>query len=337
MLGLAGIGVFVYAILRPDAGDPSSSEVEALAPTPTTVAALGRIEPQGGIVRVAPPSDTTFGGQRIARILVQEGDRVEAGQIVGVMDNGDRLQAAALQAEAEVQEAQSRLIRVQAGAQPADIRAEQANVERLLAQLQNAQREYTRYQLLYEEGAISASELETRQLEVVTVQRDLERAQQVLRGVRRVRPVDLQVAESQVQVAIANLQRARTELETAVVRAPIAGQVIRINAEPGEAIGDDGILELGNTRQMQVVAEVYETDITKVQVGQTATIRSEAFPGTVTGVVEKVGLLIDRNDVIDTDPTARTDSRVVEVEILLNDSAPVANLTNLQVDVLIDI
>jgi HlyD family secretion protein len=90
---------------------------------------------------------------------------------------------------------------------------------------------------------------------------------------------------------------------------------------------------------MYVVAEVYETDISLVSVGQTATItsRNGAFDQTLTGTVEQVGLQIFKNDVLDDDPAANADARVVEVRIRVNQSEVVADLTNLQVDVLIDV
>ena len=338
-LGIAGLGFFIYAVMRPLPPDQQQVDLPSDAAREQPVAAvtaLGRLEPQGGVIQVAAPTSSMSSvGGRVARILVREGDRVEAGQVIAIMDSGERLQAAVVQAEAQVQEAQSRLVQVQAGAKPADIDAERANVDRLQAELQNAQREYARYLSLYEDGAISASELEGYQLRVVTVTRDLERAQQVLASVRQVRPVDVRVAESQVQVAIANLQQAQAELGTAAVRSPIDGQVIRINTDPGEDVGTNGIMDVGYTDQMVAVAEVYETDISRIEVGQSARITSSAFAGELTGVVEQVGLLIDKNDVLDIDPTADTDARVVEVKIRLDDSELVAGLTNLQVDVAI--
>jgi HlyD family secretion protein len=86
---------------------------------------------------------------------------------------------------------------------------------------------------------------------------------------------------------------------------------------------------------MYVVAEVYETDVSRARVGQPAVITSSAFPGKIAGIVERVGLKIGKNDVTNTDPAANTDTRVVEVKIRLLNSRPVANLTNLQVQVVI--
>jgi len=87
---------------------------------------------------------------------------------------------------------------------------------------------------------------------------------------------------------------------------------------------------------MYAVAEVYETDIGLTKVGQHATVRSPALVPELTGTVERIGMKVRKLDVLDSDPVARTDARVVEVRIKLDDSARSARLSNLQVDVAIE-
>jgi HlyD family secretion protein len=137
-------------------------------------------------------------------------------------------------------------------------------------------------------------------------------------------------------VARADLARAEAELELSRVRAPIDGQVLKIHAREGERVGADGIVEIGNTAAMYAIAEVYETDIGRVRVGQRAQIRSPALGRTVAGSVERIGLRIGKQDVLGTDPVAETDARVVEVEVRLDDPEPAARLTNLRVEVLFE-
>ena len=179
-----------------------------------------------------------------------------------------------------------------------------ANVTRLEAILSNAQRELERQSNLSSTSATSKSLLDS-------ARRDLD-------------------------VARAELSGARAELEMAIVRAPMRSQVIKIHAYPGERIESDGILELAQTDRMYAVAEVYETDITQVKPGQHARVSAPALPEPLTGTVERIALQIGRMDVLGTDPIAKADARVVEVFILLDDSAAVASLTNMQVEVEID-
>jgi ABC exporter DevB family membrane fusion protein len=88
---------------------------------------------------------------------------------------------------------------------------------------------------------------------------------------------------------------------------------------------------------MDVVAEVYETDIHKVVIGQQATIKSQGLSSELTGKVTEIGLQIGKKDVLGTDPAADSDVRVVEVKISLDadSSQKVRTLTNLQVNVII--
>lgn len=98
---------------------------------------------------------------------------------------------------------------------------------------------------------------------------------------------------------------------------------------------EDRIVDIGRTEQMVVVAEVDEADIGKVRLGQKATIASDnqAFSGNIQGVVTEIGRLIGKKDVLDNDPAADVDARVVEVKISLTVEASqqVSGLTNAKV------
>ena len=177
--------------------------------------------------------------------------------------------------------------------------SEQAVVERMRAELANVKRELARTRKLHQEGAVAATILEAELLA-----RDVARAQ---------------------------LRHAEIELARSTVRAPIDGQVLEIHARTGEKVGPQGILELGRTDEMYAIAEVYETDVRRIKVGQRARVSSPALEAPLEGVVERVGMKIGKLDALSTDPAARTDARVVEVEIRLDDSEPVKSLTNLQV------
>lgn len=374
-LGIVGFGLFL--MLRPGS---SLAPVEEPATDTVTeerkITALGRIEPDGGIYSVAAPS--TQSASRVMRIQVREGQQVQKGQPLALMDSYPRLIASARQAEALAIEAQANLEQVKAGAKTGDIQAEVAAAEAseanirsqeaevdakaasaavIEAELRKAEVDLERYKDLYVDRAISQSDFEVRQLTFITKQRELdeagrqldrarseleaitkrfEQAKQQVIGLREVRPEDIQRAEAGIQSALANLDRTKAELEQSVVLAPIDGQILEIHTSNGEAVGDQGILDLARTDRMTVVAEVYETDIRDVQVGQPVKVNSPALATSLRGRVAQVGLKIDKKDVLDTDPAADTDARVVEVTVLLENSEVVATLTNLQVNVAID-
>ena len=143
----------------------------------------------------------------------------------------------------------------------------------------------------------------------------------------------LDAAQMDLDIALADLAAAEASLELAVVRSPLRAQVLEIHAFPGERVGPDGIMELGRTDRMYAVAEVYETDITGIKVGQLAKIQTPAMETELTGKVERIALKVGRLDVVGTDPIAKTDARVVEVFILLDDGEAVSRFTNMQVKV----
>ena len=250
-----------------------------------------------------------------------------------------------------------------------------ATIDRLKAELNNATTELKkRYEYLAQEGVISDSDLDQRRLAVTTTQEALkeaqaqlnttvatleqqiteakakaqenqrtleaqiQEAQATLDNISEVRTVDVQKAEAEVQHMKANLKQAETDLDLAYVKAPISGRILKIQTHSGEEIGSNGIVLMGKTQQaMYTVAEVYETDISLVKIGQSATITSPAFSKPISGKVTHIGQLIYKNDVLGDDPAADSDARIVEVKIKLENDPQIAQFSNLQVDVRIQV
>lgn len=350
-----------------------NSQLQVPIATPTTpkITALGRLEPATEVIQIAAPQ--ALDSDRLAELLVKRGDRVKARQVIAILDSRDRLQVALLQAQKQLQVAQAKLAQVQAGAQTGEIEAQQANIARLEAQLQtetiereaeiarveaelrNAKRTLQRYQELYQEGAEKAvivdekrERYETtlaqlsrvqaqRDTTVTTLRKQIQQEQATLDRIAEVRPVDVSIAQAEVDAAIAALKKAEVDLNQVLIRAPIAGRILEIHTRPGETISDSGIVELAETNHMEVVAEVYQTDIGKIQVGQPASITSASFPDNLRGTVQVIGLQVSRQNVFSDQPGENLDRKVVEVRIRLRaqDSQKVAGLTNLQVQVAI--
>lgn len=234
--------------------------------SPELVEALGRIEPRDGVMRIAAPSPAAV----IAKLFVDEGDPIQAGQIIALLD---------------------------------DYEKSKADVARLQAQLDNAIAERARGEALHQAKILNDSAMDAKRLAV--------------------------------EVTRAELQGARAQLELTQIRSPITGHVLKVHAHEGEQVGPEGIVEVGRTGEMCTIAEVYETDIGRVRLNQKATITSPALPKALSGVIDRIGLKIGKQDVLSTDPAARIDARVVEVRVRLDDSAVARNFTHLQVDVTI--
>jgi HlyD family secretion protein len=337
---------------------------KALVPN---ISALGRLEPLAEVIRLSAPMN--LDKDRVAKLLVKVGDNTQKGQVVAILDSHERLQLALLEAKEQVRVVRSRLSQVQAGAKIGEIQAQEATIAKLQAELQgeiatqtanisrwqsetnNALSEYKRFQNLYKEGAIAVADLDRKRLVLETAQAQLQQAfaQQnrttatlqaqiieakgELNRITEVRPVDIQVAKIEVDKAIATMNRAQNDLNQAYIRAPITGKILKIHTLPGEKLSDNGIADIAQTNDMVAIAEVYQTDIAKIRIGQQAVITSQAFPGQVRGKVYQIGLEVSRQNVFSTQPGENLDRRVVEVKIRLTpeDSKQVSNLTNLQV------
>lgn len=329
--GIALSGAIAYRMM----GTSEAVKPQPVVVTPVVqaVTALGRVEPEGEVIQVFPPSSTE--SARIQQLRVQQGDWVKAGQVLAVLDNYTRRLATVNMALEEVRVAQARLMQVRSGAKQGDLQAQQAAIARLEAELKNAQMEESRYRSLYHEGAVSASQYDSKRLGMEAAQRQVNQARASLNSLAEVRPVDVQLSQAEVKHAKAKVMQAQAELALSVVRSPRTGQIIKVQTSPGEMVGTKGIVSLGNTMQMVVVAEVYETDIPKIHLGQTATITSPSLTKPLFGKVSQVGLEIGKRDVLDTDAATDVDAHVVEVKILLNreNSRVVAGMTNLKVDV----
>lgn len=369
-IALAGLGAWGAYRSLTQANQP-------LPPAPAVqpvraVAALGRVEPKGSVIKV---SVVNAKDSRVDQLLVQEGDPVQAGQIIAILQGLDKQQAAVAEAERNLVVQQARLNQTKAGnSNSSQVLAQQAAIARLRAQLQtetiekqaalqgqaaelrNAETTYRRFETLQNQGAISESELDNyrknyekaqSQLDaaqaqlantVKTLNAEIAQAEANLDNLLEVRPVDVSVPLAEVSYANSQLESARAKLEDFYVRVPVAGRILKINTRIGEQVNaDQGIVDLGQTDQMYVVAEVYETDVPKVQVGQRATIVSEngGFTEALQGTVEQIGLQIKKSDVLNTDPATDSNARVVEVKIRLDpqDSQQVAGLTYMQVRV----
>ncbi len=182
---------------------------------------------------------------------------------------------------------------------------------------------------------VQRADVESFRAELNSAQRELKRRES-LAGAGRLSETELDEIKLRVDMARAGLDRAIADREMSTVRSPIDGQILKIHARPGEAVGEEGIVEIGDTSRMYAVAEVYETDIGRVKIGQRALISSPALPKVLAGKVERIGLLIGKKDVLKTDPVADADARVVEVDIHLDEPESAARLTNLRVDVVIE-
>lgn len=269
---------------------PPRPRAEGSAPVPVTrqaealgVTALGRLVPAGNVRRLAAPSGSMGSMPRVAALEVEEGDRVQAGQLLASFDS--RVDALA------------------------DLAVAEATITSLGQRRRILEIDLARYRRLQIAGAVTTEGVEQRQLRLLEVQQELIKAR-------------------------AERQRQAVKLPFTELRAPFAGTVLQIHARTGERPAEKGVLELGRSDQMEAVVEVYESDINRVRLGQSVTMRSEngGFNGSLRGRVIRIEPSVRQRQVLSTDPSADTDARIVEVRVKLlpTDAARVKNLSGLK-------
>ncbi|MDM9381716.1 efflux RND transporter periplasmic adaptor subunit [Chlorogloeopsis sp. ULAP01] len=230
------------------------------------------------------------------------------------------------QAQAQLDEARANLQRAIAGNRPQDIGQAEARLNNAQATLTKAEDNFRRNQQLYNAGAISLQALNQARADRDSVQATVNEAQQALalqkagsrsedieqlRAVVRqreqalallkagTRQEDIDAAQAQVTSARGSLQTIQTKINDTVLRAPFDGVVTQKYADPGAFVtpttsGSDvssatssSILSLASTNQ--VVANLAETNISKIRLGQKVMIRADAFPGkTFEGKVSQI-------------------------------------------------
>jgi len=331
----AATAVWFFVLAKPNSPMAVVRVVKAAEPPPGRVAALGRIEPLDRVIRVSARS-TAGQAALIGELMVKEGDSVKAGQLLAVLDNRRQLEAMIRDLEAQVAVAEQRVAVVRAAARDSDIAAQQAEISRLEVVLKNAQTDADRFGRLFAKDSATVLERDRPVVEVETTQQAINAAKARLAGLSEVRASDVKLAESQVTAAKASVARAQTDLETVFIHAPYSGRVLKIYAYKGSQVGPDGLLEIARTDQMYAIAEVYETDIGRVHIGQSATVSGGALAAPLQGHVEYISPTVARNGVNQTDPVSLSDARIVEVKVRLDDPVAAAKLIHGQVNVVIE-
>jgi len=249
--------VFIVSLLAGAACKRPAPVFKAVAVKETSlevmVAASGKVEPEK-LVEIRSKA-----GGELIDIPFKVGDEVKAGQVIIRMDPRTE--------QSRLKEAQSRIL------------SSHAEMDRGRISCKQALREYSRLEQLLKEGAIESAQVDE--------SRDrLEMAE-----------ADLEIAQAGQAAAEAGLRDARIRLEDTLIRAPISGVILSRSVEVGQVISsavtgvNQGtlLLTMADLKQVQVRANVDETDVPKLAPGQDARVKLEAYPGKIfAGKVENI-------------------------------------------------
>jgi HlyD family secretion protein len=226
---------------------------------------------------------------RVIELKVDEGDLVQKDDLLLRIDP-TQYEAAVAREAAAIEQARSQLVQSEAG-------------------LDQAKRALERAKQLHASGSDLLSDAD---LEDAQTRCDIQQATH-------------EAARHGVAVARAALDDARQNLAKTVIRAPMAGKIVRKNIEQGETaiigtMNNPGslLLTIADLPEMEAVVTVNETDVPSIRLGDPATLEVDAFPGVkLAGRVTRIG-----NSAIQATAT----SEAVDFEVRIGVDAPPATL-----------
>jgi HlyD family secretion protein len=228
---------------------------------------------------------------RILERLVKEGDRVTRGQVLVRLEDSE-LAADVRRQDAALRSAQATLRDLQKGARSQEIEDARAVVSSAEATRSMTEREYQRNDQLYTKNLIAAQDVDrARQAYEVAKAQERSARERLALLLAGSRPDQIDAARWQVTQAESALAQAQSRLREAVVVSPIDGVVLRTNLEAGETANPGvPILTLVDPKDVWLRAYVPETEVGRLKVGDTATLRVDAFPNRVfTGRLIEIG------------------------------------------------
>jgi HlyD family secretion protein len=301
------------------------------------LAARGRVE--GATSQEIKLASRVVG--RLKEVPVNDGDPLRKGQVVAVLENNDLL-AQVEQARANVLRAQAALEKLQNGARPEERAASRAAMNEAQAAADNARQNYQRSQKLFQEGGIiSQSVLDQAERDWKMAQARLDSARENYKLVMAPpRSEDVAAAQAELQLARAQLAQGQDNYDNTFVHSPVDGAVVKRYMNPGESISYESlyqpIVSVSDTTHLRVRTEIDETDIGKIQIGQRATIRCDAFRGqTFYGHVVRISGGLGPKKIQTDNPTEKIDMDVLESFVEVDPGTPLR--VGLRVDVYIEL
>ncbi len=306
--GLVGVPAIAYFAIK---GQAPKQDLAAYTVPVQQKDVTVRITANGEAVPVQRLNLNPKTAGRLAKLYVEQGDRVQQGQIIARMDSQE-IEAKRDQALAELSRTQANLALLKAGNRPEEIGQAQASVGEAQAKIASAQTRLDlasarvrRNQALANEGAISRDNLDEFLNEERSAQANLEQVkasynssqQKLTQQKNGSRVEEIEQSAAQVASAQASLRQINTQIEDTIIQAPFSGVITQKNATEGDFVtptsfasstsSATSIVTLAN--DLEVLAKVPEVDIGQIKQGQTVELRADAFPSqTFKGVVRLV-------------------------------------------------
>jgi HlyD family secretion protein len=220
------------------------------------------------------------GSERIATLLVQEGDSVKEGQLLATLET-PRLKAAVEHGRAQRDAQRQVLARLEAGSRPEEIRKAQAQWEAAKIDANNATADYRRLQMLQQHDATTPQDLDNARTRAEAADANARAAKETFDlAVAGSRKEDIAAAQATLQAYEAQLAITERDLADANLYAPTAGVIQNRILEPGDmAFPQTPAYTLALTNPVWVRAYVAEPDLGKIHLGVAAAVATDSYPG----------------------------------------------------------
>jgi len=321
---LVAIGTIGYVQLTP--GPLSASQSDSgtgLADWPgrasdVVFSAPGVTEPSSRTLKIFSEVPGT-----ICAVHVKSGDAVASGQLLFELANETQV-AEVMHRQSLVRRAKAELAKLESWMRPEDRRIAEAYWHEARAMAELAEFEKKRVESLAQQGVASDKELIHARENYAAAKARADGAQAAYERTTAGPSVEeLEIAKAAVAEAETHLKIAETYLAKTQVHSPIDGIVIYRHTEPGEVVLPDvpkPVLSIGNRDTLHVRADVDETDLGRVKVGQRIFATAEAFgPKRFAGTVVHVEQALGRRNFRTYRPTEKADTKILEVVIALDD------------------
>jgi HlyD family secretion protein len=272
----------------------------------------------------------------IDKINVRRGEQVKAGAVIARLRGWEVYEAKVAHAKQSVELAKINLAKIRGREREEIISAQKSFVAAQKLEVELLVNREKRYRQLRKTNSISLAEYEEVNTELGMANARLQRQKSILNGYLSGRSEEIAEAEIEIKLAETKLKEAQAQLELQYIRAPLNGEILDLLVYPGERIESSGaVVTMGDTKNMMVLAEVYESDISHVKLGATAQIYSRGLGKKFDGKVVEIQHCMEGGRIFSLDPSTYVDRRIVLVHIRPNTPDALASFCNAQVAVTI--
>jgi HlyD family secretion protein len=324
MIGILGLGILAGNVIA----QRTKATVSGLAEAPQLavpsdglwIAGPGLVEPVSESIKLG--SELTG---KLQSVLVDEGARVKEGQVLAVLENAD-YKAAVQAARATLADQQAGLEKVINGARQQERDQALAAVHATEADMNNSQAEMERRQRLYGKGVVSREETENFESQFKVAKARYEEALQHYRFIdAAARTEDVAMAEAAVGLARAELEQSEAKYQKTFIHSPINGVILRRHHRAGETVvssanNPDPVFTLGDCSVLRVRADIDESDVAKLQLGERAYVAARGFgERKFWGEVVQIGEQLGPKNVETDEPGEHVDKKILETLVQLDD------------------